>query len=156
LAIVEFWEKPGCSGNARQKATLVESGHTVIAHNLLGDAWTPGQLLPFLAAAPVAEWFNRNATRVKSGEVRPETYDAAGALAVLAADPLLIRRPLMRVGSQHMCGFDAARVAVWIGLRDFGVPIDESCQKHAGCGCTPPAAPGPNDSVSIISGHQSS
>jgi nitrogenase-associated protein len=132
VAIVEFWEKPGCAGNARQKAFLIASGHTVIPHDLLTEPWTSETLLSFFAGKDVAWRFNRNATRVKSGEVRPETLDEMSAMALLLADPLLIRRPLMRVGSRCACGFDSAEIAAWIGLAAEGGAVDESCQKTTG------------------------
>lgn len=74
MATILFWEKPGCSGNARQKALLSASGHTIVARSLLAELWTAERLRPFFGARPVAEWFNRASPRVKSGEVRPERY----------------------------------------------------------------------------------
>ena len=142
LATVDFWEKPGCAGNARQKAALTAAGHTVVAHNLLAEPWTAATLPPFFTGKPVVEWFNRNAARIKSGEIRPETLTESGALALLLADPLLIRRPLMRVGTQHASGFVAAEVAAWIGLTETGAAVDESCQKRTGCACPPPSTVG--------------
>jgi nitrogenase-associated protein len=129
LAVVEFWEKPGCAGNARQKTVLAASGHTVIPHNLLAETWTSDKLLRFFSNKPVSAWFNRNAVRIKCGALRPDTLSEAAALALLLADPLLIRRPLMRVGTDYVCGFDAAEVSAWIGLIKSGATIDESCQK---------------------------
>jgi nitrogenase-associated protein len=113
-----FFEKPGCGGNARQRAALVAAGHTLERRNLLTAPWTRESLLAFLAALPVAEWFNRAAPRVKSGEVQPETQNVDSAIALLLSEPLLIRRPLMQRTdnqSRHV-GFDTAAVDAWIGL----------------------------------------
>lgn len=118
MAHIVFYEKPGCGGNARQRAALEAAGHTLERRNLLTAPWTREALLAFLAPLPVADWFNRAAPRVKSGEVRPETLDADTALALLIAEPLLIRRPLMQCrddGSRHV-GFDPAAVHAWVGL----------------------------------------
>ncbi len=71
MAKVIFYEKPGCGGNARQKALLVASGHEIEARNLLTEIWTPDALRPFFGARPVAEWFNAASPRVKSGEITP-------------------------------------------------------------------------------------
>jgi nitrogenase-associated protein len=71
-----FFEKPGCGGNARQRATLEAAGHTLERRNLLTAHWTPEALLAFLAPLPVPQWFNRAAPRIKSGEVVPEALDA--------------------------------------------------------------------------------
>ncbi len=116
MAHIIFFEKPGCGGNARQKALLRAARHTLEVRDLLQWPWTAESLLAFLAPLPVTDWFNRAAARVKSGEVKPQTLDADAALALLLADPLLIRRPLMALGEQRMVGFDAARVHAWVGL----------------------------------------
>ena len=113
-----FFEKPGCGGNARQRAALEAAGHTLERRSLLSEPWTAETLLAFLQPLPVAEWFNRAAPRVKTGEVVPEALSAEGALALLLAEPLLIRRPLMQrtdTGCRHV-GFDTAAVDAWVGL----------------------------------------
>jgi nitrogenase-associated protein len=115
---IVFYEKPGCGGNARQRSTLLAAGHTLEQRNLLTTHWTPQGLLAFLGELPVADWFNRAAPRIKSGEVRPETLDGYAALDLLLQDPLLIRRPLMQrtdTGARHV-GFDVAAVDAWVGL----------------------------------------
>ncbi|MNN65155.1 hypothetical protein D3C81_1806360 [compost metagenome] len=55
----------------------------------------------------MAEWFNPAAPAVKSGAIDPQALDAEQALALLLAQPLLIRRPLISCGSLRMAGFDA-------------------------------------------------
>jgi len=113
-----FFEKPGCGGNARQRAALEAAGHTLERRSLLTERWTADSLLAFLAPLPVPEWFNRAAPRVKNGEVVPEELNASTALALLLAEPLLIRRPLMQRGDtgSRMVGFDTAAVDAWVGL----------------------------------------
>lgn len=145
MAEIEFWEKPGCGGNARQKARLRASGHVVIEHDLLAEPWTAATLGTFLADLPVEAWFNRAAPRVKAGEIVPETLSAEAAMAALLAEPLLIRRPLMRAEARHMVGFDEAAVADWIGLAPVGAPVGEGCPKGEApdhpCPAPPSAAP---------------
>lgn len=113
-----FFEKPGCSGNARQKALLLAAHHTLDVRDLLHWPWTPESLLAFLAPLSVPNWFNRAAPRIKSGEVVPEALSADAALALLLDEPLLIRRPLMQRtdnNTRHV-GFETAAVDVWVGL----------------------------------------
>ncbi len=138
MATIHFWEKPGCAGNARQKLALAASGHTVLAHDLRAEPWTKSRLRPFFGGRPVAEWFNRTSPRVKSGEITPELLDEDAALALMLADPLLIRRPLMQVGDERACGFEPDKVAAWVGLRDEARAPEETCQKPAGVGCAVP------------------
>lgn len=116
MATVIFYEKPGCIGNAKQKRLLAEAGHRVEARNLLAEAWTAATLRPFFGERPVADWFNRSAPAVKSGEIDPGRFDEESALAALIAAPLLIRRPLMQVGDRREAGFEPDLVDAWIGL----------------------------------------
>jgi nitrogenase-associated protein len=129
MATVTFYEKPGCQGNAHQKALLTAAGHEVVAKNLKAEKWNEERLLQFLAPLPVADWFNRAAPDVKSGEVKPESLSAFAAMSLLLANPLLIRRPLMEVGEERRVGFDAMAIAAWIGLGDAPVPKNnlEAC-----------------------------
>ncbi len=75
MAKVIFYEKPGCSGNERQKALLVRAGHQLDVRDLLTHPWTEAELAAFLVDLPVEDWFDRSAPRVKSGEVRPAGLD---------------------------------------------------------------------------------
>jgi len=129
MAEVVFYEKPGCAGNARQKTLLEQAGHRLIVRDLLSTVWTDQTLRPFFGDRPVAEWFNRAAPAVKSGAVNPDALDEEEALALLLADPLLIRRPLMRVGDRRACGFDVDAVDDWIGLARKPVGNVEGCPK---------------------------
>ncbi|MEB3292837.1 MAG: ArsC/Spx/MgsR family protein [Synechococcales bacterium] len=117
MATILFYEKPGCINNTRQKALLLAAGHQVVARNLLTESWTVARLQQFFGDRPVASWFNASAPRVKSGTIVPEALDAATALQLMVADPLLIRRPLMQVGERYEVGFEVDRVEAWVGLR---------------------------------------
>ena len=139
MAHLVFFEKPGCGGNAKQRALLEAAGHTLERRNLLTVPWTRDSLLAFLGPLPVADWFNRAAPRVKSGEVVPEALDAEGALALLLAEPLLIRRPLLqRADGARLVGFDTAAVERFVGLaQPAALPASlEGCaaaSPEAGC-----------------------
>lgn len=137
---VRFYEKPGCATNARQKAMLVEAGHTVEALSLLTEPWTAERLGAFFAGQPVGQWFNRASPRVKSGEIDPLAFAPADALALMIADPLLIRRPLMEVADWRCAGFDAVLVDRAIGLRLSEDPEEAEACAHGGSGraCAPP------------------
>lgn len=117
MAKVIFWEKPGCQGNARQKAILAASGHELEVRNLLTEDWTGSRLALFFGSRPVAEWFNPTNPRIKSGEISPATTSRDRALELMVAEPLLIVRPLMQVGNERLAGFDVRQVHNWIGLK---------------------------------------
>lgn len=71
--------------------------------------------MTFFGDTPVASWFNPAAPRVKSGEVDPAAIDAAGALALMLDDPLLIRRPLAEADGARCAGFDREPVLSLLG-----------------------------------------
>ncbi len=137
MAVVVFYEKPGCSGNARQKAWLEASGHTVVARNILQANWSRMDLRSFLQNLPMAQWFNMNAPLVKSGGIVPGDFSQADepvVLALLQADPLLIRRPFLEVDGVRRAGFDIREIHAWIGL---SAALDESGQPVENPGCCP-------------------
>jgi nitrogenase-associated protein len=131
MAIVIFYEKPGCIRNTMQKSLLAVVGHTVQAHNLLTEPWTPERLRSFFGDLPVAQWFNLSAPQIKSGEVCPQDLTSDEALNLMIAEPLLIRRPLLEVNHERRVGFETAIIEDWIGLNSgLTATADlESCPK---------------------------
>lgn len=111
-----FYEKPGCAGNARQKALLRAAGYDVIPRNLLTEPWTASRLLAFFGDLPVQDWFNMSAPAIKSGAIKPETLTPEGAIALMLAQPLLIRRPLLQAEDRLCTGFAASQLQSRLGL----------------------------------------
>ena len=130
MAKVVFYEKPGCANNARQKALLTASGHELDVRNLLTEAWTAPALQRFFGSKPVTAWFNPASPRVKSGEIRPDAVSGPEALALMIADPVLIRRPLMQVGDRCESGFDSDAVDKWIGLQPRATLVGDQCVRR--------------------------
>jgi nitrogenase-associated protein len=136
MADIVFYEKVGCSGNARQKMLLTASGHKVLSRDLRREPWTRMRLLSFFADLPVPAWFNRNAPAIKSGQIIPETLDEIAALTLLIEQPLLIRRPLLEVAGERRVGFDVATIREWIGLAETPPAFDaEACVHVDGGRC---------------------
>ena len=145
MAHIIFWEKPGCAGNARQKALLLASGHTLEVRNLLAEPWGAQRLRSFFTGRPVYGWFNRSSPRIKSGEVIPEALNENQALGLMLADPLLIRRPLMEADGRREAGFEPERVSAWIGLKETRVPVTDICVRETALArgeYVPPCEPG--------------
>lgn len=132
MANVIFFGKPECAGNARQRKALLDAGHELHVRDLFAEPWRADTLLLFLAAHPPADWFNRSAVRVKSGEINPDALGREEALALLLADPRLIRRPLMVIDGEPVLGWDAQALGVRIGLQPRATAVGEGCPKgHA-------------------------
>lgn len=139
---VVFYEKPGCSGNARQKKLLAAAGHSVTARDLRLEPWSCHKLLGFFAGLPIPQWFNGNAPAIKSGAIVPEELDEPTALALMIDEPLLIRRPLLQVGDERRVGFEAAAIHAWIGLGERPPGDDlEACRHPEGHRCAEEPVP---------------
>lgn len=136
MALIHFYEKPGCGNNTKQKDLLIEAGHWLIEHDLLTHDWRsePEKLRSFFGEKPVVEWFNRAAPAIKNGELNPDEIDAEQAIALMLEQPLLIRRPLMEIENHRMAGFDNNEVASFLSLETDGDL--ESCSKqHSAKAC---------------------
>jgi hypothetical protein len=127
MATIVFFEKPGCSTNIRQKQWLKRAGHTVVARSLLSEPWTAERLRGFFGGLPVSDWFNVAAPRVRSGEIDPHRTTPEIALALLLAEPLLIRRPLLEIDATQLVGFDMPRLHTLIGLTAGDGNLAETC-----------------------------
>jgi nitrogenase-associated protein len=135
---IVFYEKPGCVSNARQRALLSARGHRLEVHDLLRETWTAERLRPFFVGLAVADWFNPTAPRIKSGELDPGTLDEATALALMVADPILIRRPLLATPAGLCAGFERSPVLAALGL-DLAPGEDlQSCSRPDLAACPPP------------------
>ena len=111
LKLVVFYEKPFCAANAKQKQILRSSGCTLIERNLLEHGLDTQTLRDFMGDKKVADWFNPAAPAIKNGEITPASLDETSAMELLMSDPILIRRPLMIIGIEKMCGFDEKKVS---------------------------------------------
>lgn len=141
MAIVSFYEKPGCINNTKQKKLLLAAGHSVESHNLLTEPWTSAELRSYFGDRPVVEWFNYTAPPIKSGQINPTELDEATALELMVNNPLLIKRPLMRVEDRRESGFDPTKIDAWIGLRPLAPSPEmahllhhdlETCPRNSG------------------------
>jgi nitrogenase-associated protein len=146
MALVNFYEKPGCGANRKQKAMLAAAGHEVVAHNLLTEPWTQERLLGFFGDMPLAGWVNPAAPRVKSGEIDAIALGEKDLLAQMLADPLLIRRPLIEAEGKRCAGFDREPI---LSLLGEGEDLDKAqgCSRPAEA--TPCPAPAKNPQAEI-------
>ncbi|MCX7098778.1 MAG: nitrogenase-associated protein [Methylococcales bacterium] len=116
MALITFYEKPGCANNLRQKKLLVAAGHQLIEKSILTEAWQAEHLRAFFGTLAVRDWFNYSAPAIKYGELDPGALTEQEALALMVDNPLLIRRPLMQSGDTLMAGFDPQAVEVSFGM----------------------------------------
>jgi nitrogenase-associated protein len=138
---IAFYEKPGCISNNKQKLLLAKHGHRLLVHNILAEAWTPERLRPFFGERPVPDWFNPTAPRVRDGDIVPAELTEAEALALMVAEPLLIRRPLMETPDGRCAGFEDGPVLASLGVRLAPDEDLQSCSRADGEPECPPPGP---------------
>ncbi|WP_271600056.1 arsenate reductase family protein [Bradyrhizobium sp. CCBAU 45384] len=97
MATIIFYRKPGCATNARQIQAPQSAGNDLVVEDILTGRWHADELPSFFRNMPLDACFNRAAPRTRSGEVTLYSVDVANALALIAGDPLLTRRPLIDV-----------------------------------------------------------
>jgi nitrogenase-associated protein len=142
MSCIVFYEKHGCATNRLQKELLRSKGLEVEVRDLLDEPWTRESLLPFFGSRPVAEWFNTAAPAIKYGDLDPHRQTREQALELMLAQPLLIRRPLIRFGEQFMVGFDLVALNALLPCNGKLVELPatiESCSRgqHSQRGCQP-------------------
>ncbi|OOZ36864.1 hypothetical protein BOW51_05275 [Solemya velesiana gill symbiont] len=111
-----FYEKPGCIGNRQQKVLLESFGLQLDVRDLLSESWTKDSLRPYFSNLPVAEWFNMSAPTLKEGWFNIHELGEDQALSLMLAEPILIRRPLMRLGELKQGGFVDGPVLVALDI----------------------------------------
>ena len=130
MAIIHFYEKPGCTSNAKQKKLLLAAWNVLIVHDLLNQPWAEerDKLCSFFKSMPVVDWFNRNAPDIKNGNLDPRGLTEEQALDLMVRQPLLIRRPLLEINGQRYAGFDIEQLN---STHDLSISLSESANPES-------------------------
>jgi nitrogenase-associated protein len=129
MNIVIFYEKPGCTANKKQKRMLRSSGCVVIERNLLKHGMSSDELYSFFENRLIPDWFNPNAPQIKTGHINPNKLSKEEAMNLLFIEPILIKRPLMIINKQKLCGFDQKEVEKLLYI-SFDTSVSNSCSPH--------------------------
>lgn len=117
---MDFFEKPGCINGEKQKRILRAAGNTLNCIDILTFPWQKELLLPFVTGKVPTEMMNSTAPAIKRGEIDPASLNFEEALTMMVASPILIKRPLIRIGDLHIQGFTDARLQPFLGDWDNG------------------------------------
>jgi arsenate reductase len=107
---IKVYQYPKCSTCRKALKWLDAAGHTYEASDLVAHPPTVSALedLHARSGLPIGRFFNTSGESYRSGGFKtrlPKMSDAE-ALAALAADGKLIKRPIVDTGSQVLVGFD--------------------------------------------------
>lgn len=120
--VVHFFEKKGCTTNAKQKKLLSSWGVVLKEEDLLRYPFSKKTLKMFLEKAPINAWFNPNAPDIKSKKIDTSKLDDEEAIALLLKNPILIKRPLMIFKGRYILGFDEQAIAKLLGKKVAPLP----------------------------------
>ena len=108
--LIIFYEKRGCSGNARQKELLKKHGISFETRSLLDTSWTKESLSTLFENLTPQEMLNPFAPQVKEGRFDVNAYSKKALIEKMMEEPILIRRPLLHIGEVKLCGFDIEKL----------------------------------------------
>jgi len=130
MSDIIFYEKPGCINNSKQKKLLKAAGYRLEVRDLLEEPWSANELRKYFGTLPVSEWFKLSAPAIKKKDVIPENLNDEQALALMVNDPLLIRRPLMNMGSIYITGFGSNTMDRLLNTEQILDDVDlETCSR---------------------------
>jgi len=105
-----FYEKTGCSGNKKQKELLKSNGIFFHIKSILDTHWTKDTLEPFFEGLNKSEIINQFAPQIKNNEIKINEYSKEELIELVCQNPILIKRPLIQIGSNYICGFDIIKI----------------------------------------------
>ncbi|MGE4457173.1 MAG: ArsC/Spx/MgsR family protein [Arcobacteraceae bacterium] len=126
---ITFYEKFGCAGNKKQKEILSLNGLSFHTQNILEMTWTKDTLAPFFDGLDKHEIINRFAPQIKNNEIDINSYSKDELLDMMCDNPILIKRPLLQIGQNYICGFDIPKINALLGIEICEHISLSTCQK---------------------------
>ncbi|PLY05051.1 MAG: arsenate reductase family protein [Arcobacter sp.] len=128
-----FYEKPGCAGNKKQKDLLTSKGIIFKVKNLLDTPWTFDSLGSFFVGLEKDEIVNVFAPKIKKNEIDIDKLSKKELIEYMIKEPILIKRPLIQVDEEKICGFNLAKLNKILNLKlDTDKQIG-TCQSSDSC-----------------------
>jgi arsenate reductase (glutaredoxin) len=123
-AATVVWQYPKCSTCRKALKWLDEHGVELESIDLVQSPPSASQLRDLWKRSelPLAKMFNTSGESYRSGGFKDKlaTMSESEALAALAADGKLIKRPLVDAGDTVLVGYDETRLATTFGSRRRG------------------------------------
>ena len=105
-----FYEKTGCSGNAKQKELLKCHNISFSVKSLLDTKWTSESLNQFFEGLELIDIFNPFAPQIRDKEIEISKLSFDEAINLMIQNPILIKRPLLDINGVKICGFDIEKI----------------------------------------------
>jgi len=105
-----FYEKTGCSGNAKQKELLKSHNISFSVKSLLDTSWTKETLSEFFKGLETKDIFNPFAPQIRDKQIDINSLSKDEAITLMIKNPILIKRPLLDINGVKICGFDIKKI----------------------------------------------
>ena len=105
-----FYEKTGCSGNAKQKELLKSHNISFSVKSLLDTSWSKESLGEFFKGLDTKDIFNPFAPQIRDKEIDISKLSKDEAIELMIKNPILIKRPLLDINGVKICGFDIEKI----------------------------------------------
>ncbi len=105
-----FYEKTGCSGNAKQKELLKSHNISFSVKSLLDTSWTVETLSEFFKGLDTKDIFNPFAPQIRDKEIDISKLSKDEAIELMIKNPILIKRPLLDINGVKVCGFNIEKI----------------------------------------------
>ena len=105
-----FYEKTGCSGNAKQKELLKSHNISFSVKSLLDTSWSKETLNEFFKGLEIKDIFNPFAPQIRDKEIDISKLSKDEAIELMIKNPILIKRPLLDINGVKICGFDIEKI----------------------------------------------
>ena len=105
-----FYEKTGCSGNAKQKELLKSHNISFSVKSLLDTPWTVETLSEFFKGLELIDIFNPFAPQIRDKQIDINTLSKDEAIELMIKNPILIKRPLLDINGIKLCGFNIKQI----------------------------------------------
>lgn len=113
---IQFYGIPNCDTVKKARAWLDAKGHAYVFHDYKKEGADPARLSAWADAVGWEALLNRRGTTFRQlPEADRAGLDAARALALMAAHPSLIKRPVVEHAGGILVGFDPARWSQALG-----------------------------------------
>lgn len=128
-----FYEKPGCSGNKKQKELLEQNKISFDTKSILDTPWDITTLNQFFQGLEKEQIINQFAPQIKNNEIDIKKLTKGQLISMMIEQPILIKRPLLEIGNHKICGFDIDKINKLLKASISSSNEISTCQSETPC-----------------------
>jgi Spx/MgsR family transcriptional regulator len=107
---VDFWQKPTCTSCRNARAYMESCGFDLRLRDIGKDRLEPAEIESLIGAADHTRFLNTRNELYRRRNMKENPPSRAEAIKMIAAEPNLIRRPIIMAKGKIILGFDQPRI----------------------------------------------